>query len=471
LAVGTQFGPFTLLRKLARGGMADIFLARRRTDQEDELCVIKMMLPKSLRNPQALKLFLGEARLASQLDHENIVRILKLDRVDDYYFIAMEYVPGETIFHLIHQAAHARRPIQPLEAAAIVHQAAAGLANAHALTDKDGAPLNIVHRDISPSNIILSYDGIVKILDFGIAAAKTRTAGFPEGKALGKFSYMSPEQCTGEKVDRRSDLFSLGIVFWELSTGAALFHGADKRAIVASISSGYTPRPRSVNLNIPEPLEEIIMRSLATSPKSRFQSGWEMAEAIEKACDGRLPSREDLSEMMIELFSKRRARLSRIGDVGEEIELETLLFDDLDAAPPARKEEKKKRKLTVLSRGTIILLIVASLLLIGAVGLRVYLSRDHPQKPDGLPVNSEVAEGVIDVDSSPRGAIISINGEETDKKTPASISGVPLDADIEVGLSRKGYETWFGKVRLEENSQRRIYAVLKASGRHPQPKK
>ncbi|MBW1811442.1 MAG: serine/threonine protein kinase, partial [Deltaproteobacteria bacterium] len=231
--------------------MADIFLATRRTDRGETLCVIKMMLPKSLRNPEALKLFLGEARLAALLDHPNIVRILQLDRVDDYYFIAMEYIPGETLFHLLHQNARLQQKLTAWQAAGIIRQACQGLGYAHGMTNIQGKPLNLVHRDISLSNIILSYSGQVKILDFGIAAAETRTVGFPQGKALGKSSYMSPEQCIGDKMDRRSDLFSLGIVFWELSTGGALFPGSNRKAISKNIISGEVPRPSIHNSEIP----------------------------------------------------------------------------------------------------------------------------------------------------------------------------------------------------------------------------
>lgn len=461
MAVGRQFGAFTLLRKLARGGMADIFLAQRRTVESEELCVIKMMLPSSLRNPQALKLFLGEARLAAQLDHPNIVRIISLDRADDYYFIAMEYVPGETLFSLLHQAAKARRPIKPIEAAAVIRQAAIGLANAHALCDADGKPLNLVHRDVSPSNIILSYDGQVKILDFGIAAATSRTAGFPMGKALGKFSYMSPEQCLGEDLDRRSDIFSLGIVFWELTTGRALFGGPDKGVTVASILDGLIPTPSSCNADVPAEIETVIMKALRRQPRDRFQTAWEMAEAIEKACGEKLQATSELSQMMEQLYSKHRARLAKMGDVGEELALESLLFDDLDAPVPVRAKEQPGRRRSLLPRSTIILLAVVVVVLAVAAGF-VLQKKRHPGGANNESSAAPEKTGVIMVDSSPRGARISIDGRDAGKKTPSKVSDVPLGVEVEIGLYKKGFEPWHGKVLLESDDTRRVNAMLQA---------
>jgi serine/threonine protein kinase len=460
LAVGRQFGAYTLSRKLARGGMADIFLATRRTTQGVELCVIKMMLPKSLRNPEALKLFLGEAHLAARLEHPNIVRILQLDRVDDYYFIAMEYIPGETLFHLLHQNAKLSKMLTPWQAAGIAWQACHGLGYAHGLTGKKGNPLNVVHRDISLSNIILSYSGQVKILDFGIAAAETRTAGFPQGKALGKSSYMSPEQCKGAKLDRRSDLFSLGIVLWELSTGGALFPGSSRKAISKDIVSGVVPRPSRHNSEIPARLEEVIMKALATRPKDRFQDAHEMGEALKQAAGEKLPTESDLAAMLEDLFSVERAEGSAIGEIGEEIALESLLFDDLDAQPPRRDSKSFERKRTILSRTTIRVLVICGILLIAAICLRMFGGSHRPTQKGTPHEKQQPLKGRIKIESSPQGARIEINRIDSGLVTPASISDLSLHEDLEIGLFVEGYVPWFTKVRLESTERRRINAIL-----------
>jgi len=465
VAVGRQFGPYTLLRKLARGGMADIFLARRRTDQGEELCVIKMLLPTSVRNPRAWKLFLGEAHLAALLDHPNIVRIYDLDRVDNYYFISMEYVAGETLFGMLHHAAKNHRPLRPYEVAAIMRHACSGLAYAHGMTDPAGKPLNLVHRDISPSNIMLSYDGQVKILDFGIAAAATRTAGFREGKALGKHAYMSPEQCRGADLDRRSDIFSLGIVFWELVTGSALFPGRDPRSVMRTILSGEVHPPSSVNQETPLPLEQVILKALALEPKDRYQDAYKMGEAIDEAAQGRLPPEAELGALLAELFGKRRGRLSKKGEVGDEVDLETLLFDDLEAQPPEPTDEARVKKWWKPSPGMTVLLVVILALLAGAVGFWIATRPADPGIYSADPQKRDTLLGTIQVDSSPRGARIVLNGDETGKKTPAVLSDVPVGAELKVEMKRNGYEPWSGRVLLESQEPRRINAVLTRKSR------
>jgi len=476
LAVGKQFGPYTLRRKLARGGMADLFLASRRSAGGETLCVIKMMLPASLRNPRALKLFLGEARLAAMLQHPNIVRILELDRVDDYYFIAMEYVPGETFFHLIHQAAQVDRPLQALDVACLVRQACHGLAYAHAMTDPEGRPLNVVHRDISPSNLMLSYEGVVKLLDFGIAAADTRRAGFTSGIAIGKYGYMSPEQCRGHQVDRRSDIFSLGVVLWELLTGTSLFPGRNPQAIAAAIVSGDTPPPSAVRSDTPPGLERVVMQALAQSPRDRFQDANQMVQAIDEALvDEPAPlDHAGLASLLRDRFGRRRARLARIGDVGQKIELATLLFDDLEAEPPASAEDAaadRRRPRSVLSRPTRIVLGVSVVLLAAALIFAAWVAGlgAGPTARRAGSGPAPATTGTLVIDSTPQGARIFIDGAAIGKRTPAEIAGIPLDRQIEIGLAKRGLPRWTGRVMLEEPKLRRVHAMLAAPGEAPRP--
>jgi len=330
------------------------------------------------------------------------------------------------------------------------------------MTDPKGNPLDLVHRDISPSNIMLSYDGWVKILDFGIAAAATRTAGFREGKALGKHAYMSPEQCQGHHLDRRSDIFSLGIVFWELITGAALFPGHDPRSVMATIVSGKIRPPSIINPQIPIPLEQVILRALSPDPKDRYPTAHEMGEAIEEAAQGRLPPKAELGGLLTELYGKRRGRLSRKGEAGKEVDLETLLFDDLEAQPPERTGETARRSWRKLSPKTTALLVAIVLLLAGAVGF--WIAKPSPGTAGPVTTDNprplKEVLGSIQVDSSPRGARISLNGNDTGKKTPAVLSGVPLGVDLEVGLKLRGFEPWSGRVLLESKESRRVNAVL-----------
>ncbi len=459
MAVGREFGPFTLLRKLARGGMADIFLARRRQETGTELCVIKMMLPHTLRNPRAIKLFLGEARLITHLAHPNIVRIQVLDRVDNYFFIAMEYIPGETAFHLLHQACEARRPVRPEEAAGIVWQTCQGLHYAHELCDDRGQPLRLVHRDISPSNLMISYDGQVKILDFGIAAAVNRSRDLPPNRTLGKYGYMSPEQYRGQAVDRRSDIFSLGVVLWELCTGSALFPGNDPAQIRRAALEGRITTPREVNLNVPEALEGVVMVALERDPKRRFQDAAEMGLALQAACGGTLADEARLSQMLREIFGPERERMSRAGEVGAELELETLLFDDLGTSEgEALRPEGQPLRRRVLRPATLAWLILSLLLIGAALTLRLLVDAMDPIRPERAEPVAQ--EGSIQVDSNPRGAAILLNGRDTGLTTPAELRRIPLGAEQDIELRRAGYVPYRSRVRLENDAPRRISAAL-----------
>ncbi|MBN2493894.1 MAG: serine/threonine protein kinase [Deltaproteobacteria bacterium] len=441
--------------------MAEIYLASQQTAEGLRPCVIKMMRPESLRDPRALKLFLGEARLASQLENPHIVRIFDRDRVDNYHFIAMEYVTGETLYHIIHQAVQEQRRVEPGEAAAMILQVCEGLSYAHELRDPHGQPLHIVHRDITPANLILTYSGQLKILDFGIALARNRSLEVPKGKALGKFGYMSPEQCRSESMDLRTDIFSLGVVFWELLTGRSLFAGGSLKDLVESIIRGEIEPPSRYNAAVSPLLDTAILRSLERRPGDRFQSCRELALAIEEAfVDGGLASCEDLTDMLVELFGKRRRRLVLKGDVGAELDLEAMLFDDLDAEPPEQPTRSKQPKPGLhLSRlTTILLLVVVAVLAVGAGTILSVKLFGHTPHREQTPTSSY---GSLVVDSSPRSARVFVDGQDSGRDTPARLGGIRMHALHEIRISKDGFEDWTGRVRLDQE-MRRIYAQLRA---------
>lgn len=280
------------------------------------------------------------------------------------------------------------------------------------------------------------------------------------GSFLGTPAYMSPEQCQGHDLDRRSDIFSLGIVFWELVTGAALYPGRDPRSVMKTILTGQVRPPSTVNPEIPVPLEQVILRALSLEAADRYQNAHAMGEAIEEAAQGRLPPDAELGALLTGLFGKRHGRLSRKGEVGQEVELETLLFDDLEAQPPERTDEARVRKWWKLSPGMTALLVVVLVLLGGAIGFWIATRPPGPATTAGESPVPGTLLGTIQVDSSPRGAAITLNGDDTGKKTPAVLSGVPVGADLQVGLELKGYEPWSGRVLLESQEPRRVNAAL-----------
>jgi serine/threonine-protein kinase len=245
------------------------------------LVVVKRILPHLSENEQFVRMFIDEARIGALLDHPNIPRIIEVGHDEDGYFLAMEAVPGKPLSAILRRALRRERPLGQEYAAFIVGRAAAALAYAHALTDGSGRPLNIVHRDVSPENIMVSFEGAVKMIDFGIASAQGRVSQTVVGGLKGKIEYMSPEQATGAPVDRRSDVFSLGIVLWEALSGRRLFRRETELGVMRAITDEPIPRPSGPH-PIPHRLERIVMTALEREPDDRFQDAHEMALLLER---------------------------------------------------------------------------------------------------------------------------------------------------------------------------------------------
>jgi serine/threonine protein kinase len=226
-------------------------------------------------------MFLDEARIGALLDHPNIPRIIEVGQDEDGYFLAMEAVPGKTLSAILRRATRRERPLGQADAAFIVGRAAAALGYAHAHTDADGRALNIVHRDVSPENILVSFEGAVKVIDFGIASAHGRMSETHVGGLKGKVEYMSPEQAAGAPVDHRSDVFSLGVVLWEALSGRRLFRRETDLAVLRAITNDEIPRPSGPRPIAPR-LERIVMTALERAPEDRFQDAREMALLLER---------------------------------------------------------------------------------------------------------------------------------------------------------------------------------------------
>ncbi|HEY0714931.1 MAG TPA: serine/threonine-protein kinase, partial [Polyangia bacterium] len=280
--ITVRLGRYQIVERIATGGMAEVYLA-----VHGELAgfrtpvVLKKVLPHLANNPQFIDMFLDEARIASMLDHPNVVRIYEVGRSGSEYFLAMELVQGKSLSALLRRFQETYSRMDPRLAAFVVAQAAAGLHHAHNLTDPLGNPLGLVHRDVSPQNILISFEGSVKVIDFGIARALGRITETQTGGMKGKFGYMSPEQARGEDVDLRTDIFALGVVLWEALTNRRLFQRENDLATMRALAYEPIPRPSTVADVSPE-LESLVMRALARNPKLRFANGREMASALEK---------------------------------------------------------------------------------------------------------------------------------------------------------------------------------------------
>jgi len=298
-------GTYELVRPLAQGGMADIYLARRVGPGRFERHVaVKVLSEARAADAEACSMFLDEARLVAMLNHHNIASVLEVDVVDGKHYLAMEYVHGADLREILSRAQRAGQ-LLPLETAvSIVCAAAAGLDHAHRRCGPDGKPLRLVHRDVSLSNIMVGHDGSVKVVDFGIASTTIASVHTLPGVVRGKASYMSPEQCLGDRVDHRSDVFALGVVLYELTTGARCFHGkTDFDRMLAVVRCDYIP-PTDLVASYPHELEQVIRKALAPAPHKRFASAAAMIEALGDvaAAQGWVGGTGAIQRLMLDLF-------------------------------------------------------------------------------------------------------------------------------------------------------------------------
>ncbi len=283
-----NIGRYSLIRPIGAGGMGEVFLGiNRGAAGVNKQVVIKRILPHLARNSEFLHRFIDEARLVSQLSHGNIVQVYEMGKDGDTLFIAMEYVDGLDLQQLLTLSSKDLNPLPPLLAAYMTREICQGLDYAHKKADQAGVPLNLIHRDVSPSNILISREGLVKLADFGVARAKGRMFGTITGSLKGKLCYMSPEQAAGNQIDCRSDIFSLGVVLWESLTGKRLFTGDRETAILKSIKETHIPFPGSIIPQIPESLSMVTMMALARNPAERYQSAQAMDEDLTALLMGR----------------------------------------------------------------------------------------------------------------------------------------------------------------------------------------
>jgi serine/threonine-protein kinase len=278
-----QFGKYFLVRKLAEGGMAEIFLAKLVGAEGFERdVVIKRMLKHLSSVTDFVNMFLDEAKLAARLVHPNVIQINELGLADGCYFICMEYLPGEDFSTVVRTAGRKREYVPFAVIARVMADAAHGMHFAHEFTDASGKPLGIVHRDISPSNIYVTYQGQVKVLDFGIAKAESRITTTTAGVVKGKYMYMAPEQARGAKVDRRADVFSLGVSLYEALTHYRPFSRENDLAILNAVLKCDFKPPRELRKDLPHELEAIILKAMAARPEDRYQTAAEMAADLER---------------------------------------------------------------------------------------------------------------------------------------------------------------------------------------------
>ena len=284
LAPGTVLGRYELLLPIAQGGMATVWAARLKGSRGFQKTVaVKTMLPNLSDDPQFEQMFLDEASLASRIHHPNVAEILDLGEQDEILYLVMEWVDGEALSVLSKTAKRNHAHLQQRIALRIVSMACSGLHAAHELKDEHDQHLELVHRDVSPQNILVTYDGIVKMVDFGVAKAIGRAGGeTTAGQLKGKVPYMSPEQAKGGKVDRRTDIFAMGIVLYKLTTGLHPFLGDNDMLTMRNIITKGALPPRNLNPTFSPELEQVILKCLAKDPADRYPTMADLDRAIDR---------------------------------------------------------------------------------------------------------------------------------------------------------------------------------------------
>lgn len=304
--MGVTFGKYEIVRRIATGGMAEIFLARERQIEGFERpVVIKKVLPQFSKEKELVQMFLQEARTAALLEHPNVVRIYSLGQEQNIFYIAMEYVHGETISEVWKRGVQQKKLLPLPYTLQLIADAAKGLDHAHKKKDLSGRPLQIVHRDVSPQNVMVSFDGVVKIVDFGIAKAANKLQATNAGIIKGKFAYMSPEQARGELVDARSDIFALGILLYELTTGKRLFRAPSDVQTIQKVANADIAAPSERIPQYPKGLEQIVMTALAAKREARYQDAKAFSDALEGYLRDRRLETRGIVDYLHSLFPDR----------------------------------------------------------------------------------------------------------------------------------------------------------------------
>ncbi len=450
-----RVGRYELCAEIASGGMGRVYLGRARGPGGfEKLVAVKTVHPDLTEEPQFIEMFLDEARIAARIDHRNVCQVFDFGEADGRYFIAMEFLVGEPVQRVLRKLTRRERePDDDRIIARIVAEAAEGLHAAHELTDELGEPLHVVHRDVSPQNVFVTYDGGVRIVDFGVARARGRLHQTEADSLKGKISYMAPETMLRNEVDRRADVWGLGVILWELLAGSRLVRGANEVDIILNVTREPAPRVVDRRPDIDPELESIAWRALQLDPEDRFASAREMAEALERwiARQGEPVGMSQLAEYMRRHFAEERAAAFELVDsvrqsssgitrarldptrpirnqppplpapgADDDDDVWPTLELEVDVEPPARP-----------ARPAWMLPAFAALgggLVVGAVVLGLALLRSDPPPVHASPLPIEAAAGVAPAAGdrdAPGGS-----GEALPSETSAT-SGVDADEHVE----------------------------------------
>jgi len=492
-----KIGRHSVVGYIATGGMAELFLGKEPTGRP---VVIKRILPHLARQTSFVSMFIDEARIGSRAKHPNLVEVYELGQVGTDLFLVMEYLVGENLAGIVRRLTKRKERMSYGLCAWIIAEVCDGLHYAHELRDDAKVPLELVHRDVSPQNVFVTYGGDVKLLDFGVATAAHRLTQTASGEVKGKYAYMSPEQCRGEPLDRRSDIFSLGTVLYELTTLRRLFKRSNELQVMKAITEEPIPRPTREQADYPMCLEEICVRALARDPDHRYATAAEMREDLLKAIhtlgiEG--DPHEAIASKFARVFSDRMSQKRELIDrVRVGADLTDLLVPEVDeqvdvpivsqVQATALSQVRALTDPTVVTshrRRNLIFLAAFLVAILSGAGVGAYLrlrtkaaAAEHkptlavlptPSEPD---VHVEEVERVkpppsyddfivISVDTEPDGVNVKIDGEDRGP-TPLDVRIKKGTTPLTIELAHSGVDSTSLDV-VPDRDQRLYFALVK----------
>ncbi len=411
---GTPFGQYELMELIATGGMAEVYKARMRgVEGFQKIVAIKRILPHLTNNDEFVTMFIDEAKLAAQLQHPNIIHIYDLGKIEKSYYIAMEYIHGKDLRSILRELAEKNRRMPVPLAVFVGSRLAAALDYAHRKRDLQGSAMSLVHRDVSPQNVLISHDGDIKLCDFGIAKAASKASHTRAGALKGKLQYMSPEQAWGKDLDHRSDIFSLGLVLYEMVTGRKAFAGDSELSVLEQVRSPRLTPPREVDPAVPAELDTIIMKALREDRDTRYQTASSLASDLESVLQTARPApgAAELGAFLTRLDADEdEEEIAAGGEPAAE-------RPEPEAAPAAAPEEPQPDTPAVVAapvdegpeddaleaepakRGAPVALIAAAAVVVVAAGLWFLLGRTGPTTPED-PANAPAAAETAPLDGA-----------------------------------------------------------------------
>ncbi|MFT5354583.1 MAG: serine/threonine protein kinase [Polyangiales bacterium] len=476
-----SIGRYRVLSRLAKGGMAEVLMgALDGAAGISRAVVIKRALPHLAEEPEFRAMFLDEAKLVVGLRHPNVVSVLELGEDDGALFLVMEYLEGEGLDQLSRRVRRNDMVLEPRLAAFIISQACAGLHAAHTHTDPDGEPLNIIHRDVSPHNIFLGYDGHVKLIDFGIAQSNIQDAKTQTGVVKGKLSYMAPEQLDRRPLDHRVDVFALGIVLWELLTGQRLFKRGSPMETVRAVCFDPIPGPLDVRDDIPVYLDGICRCALSRNPDHRYESAAAMRADLLKCISSLNQTgneREELSRLLHKEFAENREEkqlMIRAIESGEAISTKDATGaralhprGEQVALEPDSRPRPAWRWQALAFAGIAVATVVVAATLTGSAP--ILIGKSAAPEPAQPAQPTELATVVLHLTSTPSDAVVTVDGEARGR-TPLDLTLVQGSEELSLTLTHDGYETASRTFVPDSTLRMELALVVVQPERDPDPR-